>query len=87
MPDARWSKATFAGLLPEWNLRPVVDALQAMRGIALITAVVLVAAKRVKSPTSRLLDRLDSGVAARVAAHRTLSCRAPIRARASARSI
>ena len=31
------------GLLPEWNLRPVVDALQAMRGIALINAVVLVA--------------------------------------------
>ena len=30
-------------LLPEWNLRPVVDALQAMRGIALINAVVLVA--------------------------------------------
>ena len=24
------------GLLPDWNLRPVVDALQAMRGIALI---------------------------------------------------
>src|ERR1019366_5790340 len=33
-----------SGLLPEWNLRPVVDALQAMRGIALINAVVLVAA-------------------------------------------
>src|ERR1700720_821914 len=32
-----------SGLLPGWNLRPVVDALQAMRGIALITAVVLVA--------------------------------------------
>ena len=32
-----------SGLLPEWNLRPVVDALQAMRGIALIAAVVLVA--------------------------------------------
>src|SRR5580700_12097487 len=32
-----------SGLLPEWNLRPVVDALQAMRGIALTTAVVLVA--------------------------------------------
>ena len=31
------------GLLPERNLRPVVDALQAMRGIALINAVVLVA--------------------------------------------
>jgi transposase len=31
------------GLVPEWNLRPVVDALQAMRGIALINAVVLVA--------------------------------------------
>ena len=30
-------------LLPEWNLRPIVDALQAMRGIALINAVVLVA--------------------------------------------
>ena len=30
-------------LLPEWNQRPVVDALQAMRGIALINAVVLVA--------------------------------------------
>ena len=30
-------------LLPEWNLRAVVDALQAMRGIALINAVVLVA--------------------------------------------
>src|SRR5271170_4003391 len=30
------------GLLPDWNLRPVVDALQAMRGIALINAVVLV---------------------------------------------
>jgi transposase len=29
-------------LLPDWNLRPVVDALQAMRGIALINAVVLV---------------------------------------------
>ncbi|BCH12636.1 hypothetical protein MesoLj131c_68940 (plasmid) [Mesorhizobium sp. 131-3-5] len=29
--------------LPEWNHRPVVDALQAMRGIALINAVVLVA--------------------------------------------
>src|SRR3984893_6934394 len=29
-------------LLPEWTLRPVVDALQAMRGIALINAVVLV---------------------------------------------
>jgi transposase len=29
-------------LLPEWNLRPVVDGLQAMRGIALINAVVLV---------------------------------------------
>ena len=26
-----------------WNLRPVVDALQAMQGIPLITAVVLVA--------------------------------------------
>jgi transposase len=32
-----------SGLLPEWNLRPVVDALQVMRGIALINAVVLVA--------------------------------------------
>src|SRR5450830_634398 len=32
-----------SGLLPEWNLRPVVDALQALRGIALINAVVLVA--------------------------------------------
>jgi transposase len=31
------------GLLTEWNLGPVVDALQAMRGIALINAVVLVA--------------------------------------------
>ena len=30
------------GLLPGWNLRPVVDALQAMRGIPLINAVVLV---------------------------------------------
>jgi transposase len=30
------------GLLPDWNLCPVVDALQAMRGIALINAVVLV---------------------------------------------
>jgi transposase len=30
------------GLLPDWNLRPVVDGLQAMRGIALINAVVLV---------------------------------------------
>ena len=30
------------GLLPDWDLRPVVDALQAMRGIALINAVVLV---------------------------------------------
>ncbi len=29
-------------LLPKWNLRAVVDALQAMRGIALINAVVLV---------------------------------------------
>lgn len=32
-----------SSLLPEWNLRPVVDALQAMRGIALLNAVVLVA--------------------------------------------
>ena len=32
-----------SSLLPEWNLRPVVDALQAMRGIAQINAVVLVA--------------------------------------------
>ena len=32
-----------SNLLPEWTLRPVVDALQAMRGIALINAVVLVA--------------------------------------------
>jgi transposase len=32
-----------SSLLPEWTLRPVVDALQAMRGIALINAVVLVA--------------------------------------------
>lgn len=31
------------GLLPEWNLRPVVEGLQAMRGIAMINAVVLVA--------------------------------------------
>ncbi len=30
-------------LVPDWSLRPVVDALQAMRGVALITAVVLVA--------------------------------------------
>lgn len=30
------------GLLPDWNLRPVVDALQAMRGIAVINAIVLV---------------------------------------------
>ena len=30
-------------LLPAWNLCPVVDALQAIRGIALVTAVVLVA--------------------------------------------
>ena len=30
-------------LLPQWNQRPVVDALPAMRGIALINAVVLVA--------------------------------------------
>ena len=29
-------------LLPDWTLRPVVDGLQAMRGIALINAVVLV---------------------------------------------
>jgi hypothetical protein len=28
-------------LLPEWTLRPVVDALQVMRGIALINSVVL----------------------------------------------
>ena len=34
------------GLLPDWNLRPVVDALQAMRGIALINAVVLVTEAR-----------------------------------------
>jgi transposase len=32
-----------SSLLPEWTLRPVVDALQAMRGISLINAVVLVA--------------------------------------------
>ena len=32
-----------SNLLPEWNLRPVVDGLQAMRGISLINAVVLVA--------------------------------------------
>lgn len=32
-----------SNLLIEWNLRPVVNALQAMRGIALINAVVLVA--------------------------------------------
>ena len=32
-----------SSLLPEWNLSPVVDALQAMRGVALINAVVLVA--------------------------------------------
>jgi transposase len=30
------------GLLPDWNLRPLVDGLQAIRGIALINAVVLV---------------------------------------------
>jgi transposase len=32
-----------SSLLPTWNLRPVVDGLQAMRGISLINAVVLVA--------------------------------------------
>ena len=32
-----------AALLSEWSLRPVVEALQAMRGISVITAVVLVA--------------------------------------------
>jgi len=32
-----------SSLLPAWNLRPVVDGLQAMRGISLINAVVLVA--------------------------------------------
>jgi transposase len=32
-----------AALLPEWSLRPVVEALQAMRGISLLNAVVLVA--------------------------------------------
>jgi len=31
-----------SSLLPEWNLRPVVDGLQSMRGISLINAVVLV---------------------------------------------
>jgi hypothetical protein len=30
-------------LLPGWSLRPIVDALQSLRGIALITAVTLVA--------------------------------------------
>jgi transposase len=30
-------------LLPGWSLRPIVDALQCLRGIALITAVTLVA--------------------------------------------
>ena len=30
-------------LLPEWSLRPVVEALQAMRGVSIINAVVLVA--------------------------------------------
>jgi transposase len=30
-------------LLPDWSLHPVVNALQAMRGIALVTAVILVA--------------------------------------------
>ena len=37
------SRNKILGLLSEWTLRPVVDALQAMRGIALIHAVVLVA--------------------------------------------
>jgi transposase len=32
-----------SSLLPAWNLRPVVEGLQAMRGISLINAVVLVA--------------------------------------------
>lgn len=36
-------EAQISRLLPEWSLHPVVDALQAMRGIALINAVVLVA--------------------------------------------
>lgn len=30
-------------LLPEWRLAPVVDALQALRGVSLITAVIIVA--------------------------------------------
>ena len=55
-----------SGLLPEWNLRPVVDALQAMRGIALINAVVLVAEvgdfTRFYEPTpAHGLFRLGSG--------------------------
>jgi transposase len=36
-------EAQISGLLPGWSLHPIVDALQAMRGIALINAVVLVA--------------------------------------------
>lgn len=37
------SRNRYSALLPEWNQRPVVDALQARRGIALINAVMLVA--------------------------------------------
>jgi len=36
-------EAQIRELLPNWSLRPVVDALQSLRGIALITAVTLVA--------------------------------------------
>jgi len=36
-------EAQIRELLPSWSLRPVVDALQSLRGIALITAVTLAA--------------------------------------------
>ena len=54
-----------SGLLPDGTVRPVVDALQAMRGIALITAVVLVAEvgdfTRCKPAPAHRLFRPDPG--------------------------
>ena len=42
--------AEIAALLPQWSLGPVVEALQAMRGVALIVAVTLVAGPRSGEP-------------------------------------
>ena len=60
--EARLDRLTarIGGLLPEWSLAPLVGALQAMRGVALIVAVTLAAEvgdlSRFRKPSQLMAD-------------------------------